>query len=173
MYSFGLPGGFDQGDHLPGDTAGRFLAWFEPQPGVIGRADHQHPDHVDYVLGFVDRASAVRDKIIRGGKRYKDGAIFVEPTLIAPKSNDAEIVQTEVFGPVLTFQTFAPEKNVRWLPASMNWSEFPFQSHGFFRLIPKSCHDSLVMGVSVQCTLADRTDCFHSARRTIKGALLG
>jgi 5-carboxymethyl-2-hydroxymuconic-semialdehyde dehydrogenase len=31
------------------------------------------------------------------------------PTLIEPKSNDSEIVQREVFGPVLTIQTFNSE----------------------------------------------------------------
>ncbi len=33
----------------------------------------------------------------------------MEPTLVEPRSNDSEIVQREVFGPVLTFQTFADE----------------------------------------------------------------
>ena len=32
-----------------------------------------------------------------------------QPTLIEPASNDSEVVQQEVFGPVLTFQTFADE----------------------------------------------------------------
>ena len=40
---------------------------------------------------------------MRGGRRA--GGLFYEPTLIEPTSNDAEIVQNEVFGPVLTFQT--------------------------------------------------------------------
>ncbi len=35
--------------------------------------------------------------------------LWVEPTLIAPRSNDSEVVQNEVFGPVLTFQTFRDE----------------------------------------------------------------
>ncbi len=37
------------------------------------------------------------------------GPLFFEPTLFEPLSNEAEIVQREVFGPVLTFQTFADE----------------------------------------------------------------
>ena len=32
-----------------------------------------------------------------------------EPTLIEPASNNSEVVQREIFGPVLTFQTFADE----------------------------------------------------------------
>jgi betaine-aldehyde dehydrogenase/5-carboxymethyl-2-hydroxymuconic-semialdehyde dehydrogenase len=66
-----------------------------------------HPDHLARVEGFVERARAAGDQILRGGRRL-DG-LFFEPTLIAPRSNDAEVVQREVFGPVLTFQTFADE----------------------------------------------------------------
>jgi betaine-aldehyde dehydrogenase/5-carboxymethyl-2-hydroxymuconic-semialdehyde dehydrogenase len=66
-----------------------------------------HPDHLARVEGFVERARAAGDQILRGGRRL-DG-LFFEPTLIAPRSNDAEVVQREVFGPVLTFQTFAGE----------------------------------------------------------------
>jgi acyl-CoA reductase-like NAD-dependent aldehyde dehydrogenase len=47
--------------------------------------------------------------VLRGGRRSPAGSLFYQPTLIEPKSNDAEIVQKEVFGPVLTFQTFADE----------------------------------------------------------------
>lgn len=68
-----------------------------------------HPVHADRVLGFIDRARAAGDTIVRGGKRWKDGANWIEPTLIMPKSNDSEVVQNEVFGPVLTFQTFRDE----------------------------------------------------------------
>jgi betaine-aldehyde dehydrogenase/5-carboxymethyl-2-hydroxymuconic-semialdehyde dehydrogenase len=68
-----------------------------------------HPVHVERVLGFTDRARAAGDTIVRGGKRWKEGANWVEPTLIVPKSNDSEVVQNEIFGPVLTFQTFTNE----------------------------------------------------------------
>src|SRR5918997_62605 len=67
-----------------------------------------HPDHVARVEGFVERAKAEGQKVLRGGRRL-DG-LFYEPTLIEPKSNDAEIVQREVFGPVLTLQTFSSEE---------------------------------------------------------------
>jgi len=67
-----------------------------------------HPDHVARVEGFVERARAEGHEILRGGRRL-DG-LFFEPTLIVPRSNDAEIVQREVFGPVLTLQTFETEE---------------------------------------------------------------
>ncbi len=67
-----------------------------------------HPDHVTRVLGFVERARDAGDTIVRGGHRLGD-TLHVEPTLIEPQSNDSEVVQHEVFGPVLTLQTFETE----------------------------------------------------------------
>ena len=60
-----------------------------------------HPDHLARVEGFVERARANGDRIVRGGKRAELGGLWYEPTLIEPRSNDSEIVQREVFGPVL------------------------------------------------------------------------
>ncbi len=68
-----------------------------------------HPDHLERVEGFVARAREGGQNIVRGGRRSETGPLFYEPTLIEPASNDAEVVQSEVFGPVLTFQTFADE----------------------------------------------------------------
>src|SRR3954469_1010611 len=69
-----------------------------------------HPDHLKRVEGFVERAREDGQKIVRGGHRSDAGPLFYEPTLIEPTSNDAEVVQKEVFGPVLTFQTFEDEE---------------------------------------------------------------
>ena len=68
-----------------------------------------HPEHLARVEAFVDRARAAGDTILRGGQRHAPDGLWYEPTLIAPASNDSEIVQHEVFGPVLTFQAFADE----------------------------------------------------------------
>jgi betaine-aldehyde dehydrogenase/5-carboxymethyl-2-hydroxymuconic-semialdehyde dehydrogenase len=68
-----------------------------------------HPVHLERVMGFVDRARAAGDEIVRGGKLHKPGGLWYEPTLIKPSSNESEVVQNEVFGPVLTFQTFEGE----------------------------------------------------------------
>ncbi len=45
---------------------------------------------------------------MRGG-HVVEGSLHYEPTLIEPASNDSEVVQREIFGPVLTFQTFTDE----------------------------------------------------------------
>jgi betaine-aldehyde dehydrogenase/5-carboxymethyl-2-hydroxymuconic-semialdehyde dehydrogenase len=68
-----------------------------------------HPDHLARVEGFVERARRHGDRVLRGGDRWKQDGLWYEPTLIEPKGNDSEIVQREVFGPVLTYQTFADE----------------------------------------------------------------
>ncbi len=68
-----------------------------------------HPDHLARVHGFVERARAAGDRVLRGGRAAREGGLWYEPTLIEPRSNDAEIVQNEVFGPVLTLQTFEDE----------------------------------------------------------------
>ena len=69
-----------------------------------------HPDHLANVEGFVERARANGDRIVRGGRRAQIGGLWYEPTLVEPASNDSEIVQREVFGPVLTLQTFEGEE---------------------------------------------------------------
>jgi betaine-aldehyde dehydrogenase/5-carboxymethyl-2-hydroxymuconic-semialdehyde dehydrogenase len=68
-----------------------------------------HPDHVARVQGFIERARGHGDHVVRGGQRVGD-SLHVEPTLIEPASNDSEVVQQEVFGPVLTLQTFESEE---------------------------------------------------------------
>ena len=67
-----------------------------------------HPDHRASIHGFVERAAAAGDAIVRGGMAV-EGSMHYVPTLIEPASNNSEVVQHEVFGPVLTFQTFADE----------------------------------------------------------------
>jgi betaine-aldehyde dehydrogenase/5-carboxymethyl-2-hydroxymuconic-semialdehyde dehydrogenase len=57
----------------------------------------------------VERARANGDRVVRGGRVAEIGGLSYEQTLIEPRTNDSEIVQREVFGPVLTFQTFQTE----------------------------------------------------------------
>ena len=67
-----------------------------------------HPEHRANVHGFVERAKVAGDTIMRGGAPV-EGSLHYQPTLIEPASNDSEVVQREIFGPVLTFQTFTDE----------------------------------------------------------------
>jgi 5-carboxymethyl-2-hydroxymuconic-semialdehyde dehydrogenase len=65
-----------------------------------------HPRQVDRVQGFVDRAVAAGARLLWGGRRHAFGAQYFDPTLLTDVAQDSEIVQNEVFGPVLTLQTF-------------------------------------------------------------------
>ena len=67
-----------------------------------------HPDHLARIEAFIERARAAGDTVLWGGRR-RTGSLHYEPTLIKPASNESEIVQREVFGPVLTIQTFTTE----------------------------------------------------------------
>jgi betaine-aldehyde dehydrogenase/5-carboxymethyl-2-hydroxymuconic-semialdehyde dehydrogenase len=79
----------------------------DPRDDATTIAPLIHPDHLARVEGFVERARESGQRIVRGGRRLE--GLFYEPTLIEPGANDAEVVQREVFGPVLTVQTFAGE----------------------------------------------------------------
>ncbi|TDD13231.1 gamma-aminobutyraldehyde dehydrogenase [Nonomuraea diastatica] len=60
------------------------------------------------VQGFIDRLPA-HATILTGGKRVGDQGYFFAPTVVDGLRQDDEIVQNEVFGPVITVQTFTDE----------------------------------------------------------------
>ena len=59
------------------------------------------------VLGFLDRAKGAT--VLTGGGAYGDKGFFVSPTVVTDVAQDSEIVQREVFGPVVTVQRFADD----------------------------------------------------------------
>jgi len=61
------------------------------------------------VLGFLERAADAKATIVTGGGALGERGFFVKPTIVADVSQDAEIVQNEVFGPVVTVQPFASD----------------------------------------------------------------
>lgn len=69
----------------------------------------------------MQRAREHGDVIIRGGRRADIGGLFYEPTLIRPRSNDSEVVQNEIFGPVLCIQTFGDESEAVQLANSTSY----------------------------------------------------
>ena len=66
-------------------------------------------EHFARVAGFVERARDAGARVLWGGARDKAGALYYEPTLFDGVKPDSEISQREVFGPVLTWQTFASD----------------------------------------------------------------
>ena len=69
-------------------------------------------EHFDRVDGFVSRAIAQGARAEWGGRRHERGGNYYEPTLLRNVRSDMEIVQREVFGPVLTWQTFRDDDEV-------------------------------------------------------------
>ncbi|MFC6274138.1 aldehyde dehydrogenase [Levilactobacillus tangyuanensis] len=62
---------------------------------------------LDKVAGMVDRAVAAGGKLATGGHRIKiANGFYYEPTVITNVAQDSEIVQSEIFGPVLPVLTF-------------------------------------------------------------------
>jgi betaine-aldehyde dehydrogenase len=64
------------------------------------------------VQGFVERAKAAGAKVVLGGGVPKgmDEGYFFEPTVIVDADQKSEIIQNEVFGPVLTISTFSSDE---------------------------------------------------------------
>ena len=61
----------------------------------------------DRVLGFLDRATGDGAHVLLGGSAGHDGGFFVEPTIVVGADQRSEIIQSEVFGPVVTVQRVA------------------------------------------------------------------
>ena len=71
-------------------------------------------NQLDRVLGFLDRAPD-HARITAGGVRQGDRGFYVEPTVVADLRQDDEMIQSEIFGPVITVQRFTDEAEaLRW-----------------------------------------------------------
>jgi betaine-aldehyde dehydrogenase len=70
--------------------------------------------HADKVQGMVDRARDGAEILIGGERPDRPGAYYA-PTVIAGPDQKSEIVQDEVFGPVVTVQRFSDEEQaISW-----------------------------------------------------------
>jgi 1-pyrroline dehydrogenase len=95
----------------------RSIAWGDPgDGGEIDMGSLIAQAHADKVEGMVGRAlEAPGVQLVVGGKRPARAGAYFEPTLIAGPDQRSEIIQDEVFGPVVTVQRFADdEEAVRW-----------------------------------------------------------
>ena len=103
------PGVYDEFVSALADQV-RTIKWGDPADGdhiemgsLIAQAQ------ADKVQGMVDRA---RDgaEIVVGGNRPDRAGAYYEPTVIAGPDQKSEIIQGEIFGPVVTVQRFSDEE---------------------------------------------------------------
>jgi len=66
------------------------------------------------VLGFLERTPA-HAEVVAGGARQGDRGFYISPTVVAGLHQDDEMIQNEIFGPVMTVQRFTDEATaLRW-----------------------------------------------------------
>lgn len=65
-------------------------------------------NQLERVLGFLERRPE-HSLVAAGGSRQGDRGFYVEPTVVANLKQDDEMIQSEIFGPVITVQRFSDE----------------------------------------------------------------
>lgn len=65
--------------------------------------------HYDRVLGYLDRARTEGARAVVGGSPLAGQGYFVAPTVLVDMPSDAECVREEIFGPVVTVETFTDD----------------------------------------------------------------
>jgi betaine-aldehyde dehydrogenase len=92
------------GDYKMGDTTS--------EETTLGPLNSQRQR--ERVEGFLERKPE-RVEIVTGGKEPNLPGFFLEPTVVANLEQDDEMVQDEIFGPVITVQPFDDEaKAIEW-----------------------------------------------------------
>jgi betaine-aldehyde dehydrogenase len=67
------------------------------------------------VEGFFERRAADRVEIVTGGNQPDLPGYYLEPTVVAGLEQNDEMVQDEIFGPVITVQPFSDEQQaIEW-----------------------------------------------------------
>ncbi len=70
---------------------------------------------LERVSGFISRARAAGATVLAGGEPLNGRGFFYQPSVLADVAQDSEIIQREVFGPVVTVQRFAnDDQAIAW-----------------------------------------------------------
>jgi betaine-aldehyde dehydrogenase len=109
------PGIYDDFVAAMAEQAKGTATTFEDGPGGEAMVPPvNNANQLERVLGFIERAPA-HAQVVAGGTRQGDRGFFVHPTIVAGLKQDDEMVQQEIFGPVITIQKFSDEAEaLRW-----------------------------------------------------------
>jgi acyl-CoA reductase-like NAD-dependent aldehyde dehydrogenase len=90
------------------------LAMGDPQSGDTELGPLVSASQRERVQGFLDRAPS-NAEVATGGHAGSGSGYFFEPTVVAGLKQDDELVQREVFGPVVSVQRFeSDEQAIEW-----------------------------------------------------------
>ena len=82
----------------------------DPRDSETDVGPNIHQRQVEKIDGFVQRAVDSGARLLAGGGPNPElGGLYYRPTLLADVARGSEVEQEEVFGPVLTMQTFTTE----------------------------------------------------------------
>jgi betaine-aldehyde dehydrogenase len=98
---------YDKFVELLANQAKNNIATGSPDEDVLYGALN-NADQLARVSGFVERTPS-HAKIMAGGKKLDRPGYFFAPTVIADLRQDDEMIQNEIFGPVITVQKFKDE----------------------------------------------------------------
>ncbi|GAB88851.1 aminobutyraldehyde dehydrogenase [Gordonia rhizosphera] len=92
--------------------------------------------HFDRVVGFLSRAEAAGISAAVGGSALDGPGFFIAPTVLVGVPEDAEVARNEIFGPVVTVETFSTEdeaiaraNSVPYGLSASVWTENARRSH--------------------------------------------
>ena len=101
-------GVYDQMVALLADQANNNIAIGAPHEDVlVGPVNNAN--QLARVAGFLDRAPS-HARVLAGGKTLDRPGFFYPPTIVADLNQDDEMIQNEIFGPVITIQKFTTEE---------------------------------------------------------------
>lgn len=89
--------------------AAKATAFGTPEKEDILYGPLNNERQLEQVSGFIERLPG-HARVTTGGKRAEGNGFFFEPTVIADLRQDDEAIQNEIFGPVLTVQSFTNEE---------------------------------------------------------------
>jgi len=85
-----------------------------PEDGDVDYGPLNNPTQLEHVSGMIERLPG-HAEVVTGGHRAGERGYFYEPTVVSGLHQDDEASQTEIFGPVVTVQSFSDEDEaVRW-----------------------------------------------------------